>query len=256
MGRGHATSGYLGGLGMVAALPWAPWSVRLLAVAVTGGAALLPDLDTASSTASRSLGFLTRWIAHGVAWVSIEVYHATRLDGDPAARDNPHRLITHTPVGSLAFGGVVAVACLAHPIAGGVVIGLLIALGVTAVPTLHRAGNRLPGGGLAVLVVSAGGAWWVLTYENAWWWVLPVAVVWGAILHREGDWCTVQGVPRRLWPLPEGDQRWRQHHALVTWHAGDEIERLYVTPALGVATVVSATWVSGIAPWAIAAWTG
>ena len=167
MGRGHATSGYLGGLGMVAALPWAPWSVRLLAVAVTGGAALLPDLDTASSTASRSLGFLTRWIAHGVAWVSIEVYHATRLDGDPAARDNPHRLITHTPVGSLAFGGVVAVACLAHPIAGGVVIGLLIALGVTAVPTLHRAGNRLPGGGLAVLVVSAGGAWWVLTYENA-----------------------------------------------------------------------------------------
>src|SRR4051812_39534565 len=132
MGRAHALSGYVGGAALAEALFMAPPTTRLVAALATAGGALLPDLDQVASRASCSLGPLTKLLARGLAKVSIEVYHATRTPLDNPNKTNPHRLITHTPVGALTFGLVAALACLAHPLAAAVVTGLMVALGVSA----------------------------------------------------------------------------------------------------------------------------
>jgi hypothetical protein len=255
MGRAHALSGYAGGMLLAESIFMAPWDVRLMSVAIVGGGALLPDLDQVSSTASRSLGPITKVIAKGIAWSSITIYHATRLPGDSPSKENPHRLITHVPVGSVTFGVLAAVTCLASPYAGAVTVGLMVALGVRAVPTLrHAAQDHLPAGGVGLFLAATVGGWWEMTHHFAWWWVVPLAVTLGCYIHREGDWCTVGGVPRRLWPLPEGDQRWKFHHSPHPWKAGDDTEVTWVTPGYALAALIGASWVSGLDQLLITAW--
>lgn len=255
MGRAHALTGYIGGLGYAEAIMMAPWDVRLMTVAVVAGGALLPDLDQVASTASVSLGPVTRFLARGIAWASISIYHATRLPGDSPTRENPHRLITHTPVGALTFGALAAFACLVSPYAGAVTVGLMAALGVRAVPTLrHAAQDHLPLGGVGLFLAFSILGYLELTRHPAWWWVVPVAVALGAHIHREGDWCTTQGVPRRAWPVPEGGKRWELHRAPVHWKAGNDTEVMWVTPMLIAVAVASASWVSGLVPWVITLW--
>jgi len=255
MGRAHALSGYAVGMAFTEAIFMAPWDVRVMSVGIIAGGALLPDLDQPSSTASRSLGWLTVWIAKGVAYASLSIYHATRLPGDSPSKENPHRLITHVPVGAVTFGILAAVICLVSPYAGAVIVGLMVALGVRAVPTLrHAAQDHLPAGGVGLFLLGTVLGWWELTHHFAWWWVVPVSITLGCLVHREGDWCTKGGVPRRLWPLPEEDERWRFHHSPKPWTAGDVTEVTWVTPGYGLAALLGASWVSGLDSLLITAW--
>lgn len=235
MGRSHALCGVLAGCGLVALVPSAPLPVRGLLVAVTGGAALLPDLDHPSSTAARSIGLLTKLIAHGLSALSLAVYHATRETGDPGDRHSGHRLLTHTLPGSLLAGLLVAAACLLHPAAAAVSLGLLAGL--------LSLGLHVAGIGLAV--GAAGVAWWASTTHPGWWWLYGVAVTVGCLAHIAGDACTNSGVPL-AWPLLLGGRRWRLLKTPVTFATGTAVETALVTPVLLVAVAVAGSWVTGV----------
>ena len=237
IGRSHALCGILAGCGVAAVVPSAPWPVRILAVAVTGGAALLPDLDTPTSTAARSLGPVTRLAARAVAASSLAVYHATRTDADPADRRDGHRLATHTVPACLAAGAGVAVAAAAHPV-GLVVVASLLA-------GLLGLGVRLCGASLAVLGGTVG--WWATTQAPGWWWLYGAATTVGCLVHLAGDLVTKAGVPV-WWPLQRGGRRWAPVTTPATFRAGGAEETAIVTPLLGVAVVLAAGGVSGVLP--------
>jgi membrane-bound metal-dependent hydrolase YbcI (DUF457 family) len=230
MGRSHAVSGLLVGcLAVTPAVTLAgvmPGPVAALAVAVAGGAALLPDIDHPSSTAARSLGWVTRLLARGVDAGSLVIYYATAGPRDVTERRSGHRLVTHTPVGAVTFGLLVTLAVLAHPIAGAVTLGLVCAL----------LGLGLRQAGVTCLLAGAAASWWVTVTYPQWWWLWGVAVTVGAHVHREGDWCTNSGVPRRSWPRMVDGRRWDLHRAPVTFPAGGAEETSFVFPALCVAT--------------------
>lgn len=229
-------SGVLAGVGFASAITAAPLPLRLLVVAVTGGAALLPDLDHPAATAARSLGIVTRLLAHLIDRVSLAVYHATAEGGDPKERHSGHRLVTHTVPGCLLFASLVAASCLLHPIAGAACAALLVGL--------LGLGLKAFGGGAAL---TAGGVtWWTLDHSFGWWWVFPVATFTGCLIHIFGDTITNSGTPL-LWPLLRGGRRWRAVTTPVTFAAGEAVETAIVAPLLLVATLAASGW---------AAWAG
>lgn len=243
LGRQHCLCGLIAGVGLAALVPSAPWPVRALTVAVTGGAALLPDLDKPGSTAARSLGPITGLLARGVDRLSSWIYHATRLGGDPPNRESGHRTFTHTPVCSALVGGGVGLLGVAHPVAWAVALGLVCGLLGLAL--------RVAGFGLAV----AGGvvAWWVATRHSDWSWLCAVAVTIGSHIHREGDWVTPSGVPRRLWPLPRDGKRWEMQSSPATFAAGSPEETGPVFILLCLGLLVSSAQVTGVLPVVVSA---
>lgn len=229
MGRSHALCGLAFGIGAAGILGDAPLPVRLLVIPVAGGAALLPDIDHPSSRVARSLGFITVWLARGVAALSLVVYHATRLERDVADRRGGHRTLTHTVPGCVFFGVLDLAATVAHPVAGAAFLALLIGL-------LAR-GFKAIGWGFTAL--GSFLSWWTLAHCPGWLWVWPLVVALGSLVHVLGDWMTNSGVPL-YWPLNRDGKRWELTHAPVTFSTGKEIELNVVTPLLwlGVALAV------------------
>lgn len=242
MGRQHAACGLLSGVGFTACLSGAPIGIRALVVIVSGGAALLPDLDHPSATAARSLGVVTRLLAHGVDHLSLMIYHATRSPGDVADRRSGHRLFTHTWPACLLAGLLVGFLAVVSTVALAVTCGLLAGL--------LALGFRTAGFGIAVSTLA--GSWWLLDHYSGWSWTVPVAVTVGCIVHTLGDWVTNSGVPL-LWPLVSQGKRWRLVHAPVTFSAGDAVETRLVAPLLVVCLVVSTAQVTGVLPAVISA---
>ncbi|MCW2905133.1 MAG: rane protein [Streptosporangiaceae bacterium] len=242
MAKGHSLGGLLAGVGFVALIPSAPLPVRGLLVVVTGGAALLPDLDHPAATAARSLGLFTKLIAIGVDRVAVAVYHATRAPGDRAGRHGGHRLLTHTVPWNVSLGGLVAVLGMVSPVASAVVCGLLAGL--------LGLGLRVAGVGLAVS--SAVVAWWLLNQHPAWSWGVAVAVSLGGLVHLVCDAVTPSGVPL-LWPLVSRGERWRMVHTPVTFDAGGAEETFLVTPLMLLGLVATVSWVTGLLPVVVAA---
>lgn len=253
MGRNHAASGLAGS--MVIALPFSPgvawplaswlgwWPaipipVLLLAVVLTGGAAYLPDIDHPSSTVAHSLGWVTKVISRGVAWASRTVYYATAGPRDKPSCGTGHRYFTHVPVGALTFGLMTLAAVAWDPIAAAVVIGLVTAL----------LANGFVRGGVALLVVCGGAAWFVTDAYPGWWWVWPVAVALGCHIHREGDWCTVNGVPRRSWPRMVAGRRWDRHSAPFAFKVNSDAEHGVAKPIIWVTFAVATIVAAGVAP--------
>lgn len=237
LGRQHALAAVLSGVGVAACIPSAPWPIRTLVVVVTGGAGLLPDLDTPQGTAARSLGPVTRLLAVAVDRGSLAIYHATRETGDSATRRSGHRLATHTVPACVLAGLLVAVLGLVSPVALVVacaVLGGLLALG------LRQAGFAL--------AVSTGVlAWWALDSHSSWWWAVPVAVTVGCLCHLVADAMTATGIPA-LWPLASKGERWRMVTLPVTFTAGDHVETALVAPTLILAVAVSVASVTGLLP--------
>jgi membrane-bound metal-dependent hydrolase YbcI (DUF457 family) len=242
MARQHCLSGVLAGIGVAAVLPTAPLPVRVLAIAVTGGAALLPDLDHRAATAARSLGLLTRLVAVGISRISLAIYYATREGGDPADRRSGHRLFTHTIPGCVVAASLVAVACLLHPAVGGAVVALLVGL----------LGLGLKMAGTVPGLVAGGATWWALTDDFGWWWVFPVATFLGCLVHIVGDTVTDAGTPL-WWPIMRGGRRWQPVTTPVTFAAGDHVERAVVAPLLAVGVAVAASGALGVWPLVFAA---
>jgi membrane-bound metal-dependent hydrolase YbcI (DUF457 family) len=238
MGHSHAMSGVAVACYLVPLSP-APWPVELLAVALFGGGALLPDIDHPGSSVARSLGIVTNTIARLVDRLALTIYHATRTPLDPAERRGGHRLITHTYVGSAVFGLLVMVACLASRVSGAVVVALVVGLlGHGTRRTVGRFLRKVLGIRLAAALVlagvSGGLAYWVSGEYPGWWWLYGVSVALGCVIHREGDWCTNSGVPRRLWPRLKNGRRWDKSKAPATFDTGSDTELRFVRRALGV----------------------
>jgi len=257
LGVSHSVSGLAVGSAAVT-LTGAPPPVQILLVGLVGGSALLPDIDHHNSTVARALGPITNLIARLVDWLSVIIYHATRTPRDPAARENGHRLITHTYTGALTFAVIAAVTVLSGPIPTAVLCALVIGLcghGTRGTGVSKRVmrevrklvGLRLPAA-LFLAVVSGLGAWWVSERYPGWWWCYPVAVLVGCIIHREGDWCTNSGVPRRLAPLVARDgRRWDKSKCPHTFETGTADEIYGVLPVLGLALI--AGLVTGLHGW-------
>jgi len=169
---------------------------------VCAGAALLPDLDHPSSTATRRFSAASWLASHAIRPLSALVYDLTKGRRDTGR--GTHRGLTHTAVGAVLLGLAINVAsarwgtpvlvgtlfvCLALAIKGldAVVPGppsLVIAAGLT-----FAVEQYLPGG-------TAGTAGW-----------LGTAVALGMTVHSVGDAVTESGAPL-LWPLRIRQRSW------------------------------------------------
>jgi membrane-bound metal-dependent hydrolase YbcI (DUF457 family) len=121
MSSGHSFSGaYVGytaclTYSAVTGHEWSWWFPHVAAVIVAGWA-LWCDCDTAKSTVSTSLGWISQRILHPmVVGLCVLIYHATRTEADPADKPRVHRGPTHTWPAAVVIGGLVTVLCLAWP---------------------------------------------------------------------------------------------------------------------------------------------
>ena len=250
LGVSHATSGAVLGLAVAGYAPRLagiePSAGTVLTfAAVCAGAALLPDLDHPSSTATRHFSAASLAAARVVRPLSALVYRLTRAPRDTGR--GTHRGLTHTVLGAVALGALVNLAsaqwgapvllatlfvCIALAIKGldAIVPGppsLVIAAGLTW--AVHAA---VPGG-------TAGTAGW-----------LGTAVTLGMVVHSVGDAVTESGAPL-LWPVPIRQRRWYPVGSprVLRFRTGGRVEALLVAPALTVATFVLAFLVvPGVAP--------
>jgi membrane-bound metal-dependent hydrolase YbcI (DUF457 family) len=250
LGVSHATSGAALGLAVAGYAPQvlgiepAAGTVVTFA-AVCAGAALLPDLDHPTSTATKHFTVASFVASNVVRPLSGLVYRLTRARRDTGR--GTHRGLTHTVVGAALLGLAINLAsarwgtpvligtlfvCLALAIKGldAIVPGppsLVIAAGLT-----FAVEQYVPGG-------TAGTAGW-----------LGTAVTLGMIVHACGDAVTESGAPL-LWPLPIRQRRWYPVGSPrpLRFRTGGRVEAWVVAPALTVATFVLAMLVvPGVAP--------
>lgn len=264
MGLTHAVSGLAAGCATVALVDGAadlvgitetiPPGPAILAVAITGGAALLPDIDHRSSTVAHALGPLTGLLARATDELSLSIYHATRTPRDPAERSSGHRLVTHTYVGSAVFGLLAAVACLVSAWGAAAVCGLVV--GLLGAGTKKTVGGLLRkflkirmGAALVLALVGGVSGYAVSEWYPGWWWLYGAAVFLGCVIHREGDWCTNSGVPRRNWPMIRDGRRWDKDRAPATFDTGTAIELQVIRPALTGGFLIAAMWAAGAMPY-------
>jgi membrane-bound metal-dependent hydrolase YbcI (DUF457 family) len=250
LGVSHSLSGAALGLAVVGYVPRivgeqpSAGSVLTFA-AVCAGAALLPDLDHPSSTATRRFAVASWLASRGVRPLSRLVYDLTRARRDTGR--GSHRGLTHTFVFAVLLGlglnlatarfgtpvivGVLFV-CIALAIKGldAIVPGppsLVIAAGLT-----YAVEHAVPGG-------TAGTAGW-----------LGAAVTLGMAVHSVGDAVTESGAPL-LWPLRIRHRRWYPVGSPrpLRFRTGGAVEARLVAPALTVAVfLLVALVVPGVAP--------
>src|SRR5690606_12937987 len=239
MGSSHAATGLAVGGVVLAGLSWAGAPIGFADVVFGGmvcaGAALLPDLDHPTSTATLSQGPVSAAASRGVRALSSRVWRATRTPWDRGGRDGDgvHRHLSHTVPAAAVCGAVVAVAGLWWP-ALALVVWVVFSLAVRGLAACWR-GRRLGGAeasGAALLVTigvfGLGVGWLVATG------VVGVVVVVRVI----GVALTVAGVPR-AWPVRVRGARGRMVGAPLRFRTGRE--RLVVEVirwgALGATTV-------------------
>lgn len=187
-------------------------TVLLLGAVVTGGAALLPDLDHPRATIARTLGPVTAVATRAVA----------RLTGG-------HRGATHSMAAvALTWVGVTALldGSFRRP-AAAVIVFLCTALAIRAAgPQQARGGAALVAlAAIPAAVVSVVGVAGPAAAGVALDW-LPPAVTAGVLLHIAADLVTPGGVPL-LWPLPG-------RHRLPLTRTGGRGEAVIALGALGV----------------------
>lgn len=174
LGRSHALSGALVAIAIAPLLHLAA-APTIEAAVLTAGAALLPDLDHGNSTIAHAFGPVSRLAAGGVQ----------RLVG--------HRGVLHSLLAALVIGGLVWFAATLFILAGPIIAGAVVGLGVLGL--WHRPGRRA----LALLTaLGAGLAWYMGAGLGAA--TLGNVVAWGMVIHIMGDALTHGGVPV-LWPI-------------------------------------------------------
>lgn len=216
MGRTHALTGALGGLGVCHLTEATGTPVgalqTVLVVAVTAGAAMWPDLDHPRSTVSRALGPVTWLLARTIARVS-----------------GGHRNGTHSLLGIGAVALITVAVNLAGPVALTVWATFLIAVGSWSL--MPRATGGVVAHTVICLVLGAVAVTTALV-------ALPprglmvTATAVGAAIHIAGDMLTVEGCPL-LWPAKP-----RLGVPLLTTEG--VVERLVIAPATGLAVIIGA----------------
>lgn len=243
MGSTHAATGAFVATAALAATPLTVTVSDVVAVgAVAAGAALLPDLDSSTSTATHCLGPVTRTASVGVRALSAAVWRwtATPRDRSGPERDREHRHLNHTLVAAVGWGVLAAVVAALHPVAALVVVAGLGALGALI---LVRA---IPGGGSYAPLVSAatvaGIAFtqWQDPFGPA---VVGVVVGAGMAVGIVGDWLTPMGVPL-AWPVRVKGKRWWQYRSPWTFVTSRESpQEKWIRGICLIGTLVSVVFV-------------
>lgn len=267
MGPTHAASGALGWLVAVAffgtiltVFQTDSMIVILLGMLVTAGASLAPDIDSNSSTITRSFGPITKGLHTLVDGLSVSVYTMTKTRRD-SDRNNGHRTLFHTPL-------VAAI------------IGLLVSGAVSLPGEVEMLGDTYSYGQITVLLVAFVFTYWAilgLFPEQAkkgrkkWGFIVPIifsffftasllfimptdetyvwlgpAVAFGWFIHLLGDAITKLGVPL-LFPFKWRGKRWWDVTlpAFMRIKAGGTFEKVVLLPACTVGVVVMWLYILG-----------
>lgn len=203
LGRTHVLGGVAGGFAVAdaysALVRHLPLTVSLACAAVAGGAALLNDLDTPSSTASHSLGRLSQGAARGVQWLAQAAFEVTATPADARYGSPVHRGLTHTGVAAVAVGaGAWQLARLGW--------GVTLAVALLTTFLALRALTSQRGVGSVAAALLGGGAVTLAAPTPA---IVGLAVAAGLLSHDVLDGCTTMGVPF-WWPLRIRGMRWRR----------------------------------------------
>lgn len=257
MGPTHAMSGAAAWLGAAAIYANSTGThlepgVLILGTAVTAGAALAPDIDSYSSTVSRSFGFLSRGVYHTANAISITFYNVTRSKYDQP-KDNGHRTFFHTTVMALVAGGLTSLATAAtgtvdiwgNKMSWGqlfslVIMGIFLHLAMGGLfndafkKMRARYGTILLLGVSAVITAVTAN---ILPAEGRYAW-LGLAVGFGWFIHLLGDMITKMGVPI-LWPIKIRGYRWWDVSlpSFMRISAGGTFEYVILVPLLTILTV-------------------
>lgn len=239
MGPTHATFGAAVGLVTAPMFGATTTTETFTFTAVCAGAALLPDLDSPSSTVARSFGPVTHILSKLVSKLAWAFYKVTSSPRD-SDRNGGHRLLTHTALFVVIAG--LGFAALAGWGGKPAVIGILFFFTGLAIRGV-LADWAKEQGWLAVTLVSAGAAW--LAYENipaggqAW---LGIAVALGVFSHDVTDGVTKDGICLLAPFVPIKGKRWYEL-ALpgpLRMKAGGTLEYALVLPVATAATIILA----------------
>jgi membrane-bound metal-dependent hydrolase YbcI (DUF457 family) len=208
LGRTHALTG-AAACAAIAATAWHPGAGEAFtSIAVTAGAALLPDIDHPDATVSRTFGFLTR----AFSWL------IGKISGG-------HRHGTHSLPGVAAFIAAVAASIAwRHSLPGAAALTFLLALLLAAALRALRWGGHWA----ELLALFGAGE---LVWNGYGLGYLPWLVGLCALTHIAGDMLTKSGCPlawpaslRRCWLLPRR----------IRFTQGCRFERWMLTPALAL----------------------
>jgi len=252
MGPSHALSGatvWLAGswaLDRFAGYDQSPLAIAV-GTAVCAGGALFPDLDMSGrvtrnqggATVARTFGVVSLFLAEVMEKISLGVYHATKLSGDPH-RNNGHRTLTHTIPFTVLVGWGTTALCAAY--GKWAVIGILFfMIGLALRGLFDKWAKRA--GWLIITLIALGAAYFTFLRlpGDRGYPMLGLAVGVGCFVHIIGDVITRAGVPI-LWPIPTGRRTWRMiglpdRFALKV---GGKVEVILLRGVLTVVSVLAA----------------
>ncbi len=220
MGYNHATMGMTAG---VVTMPEGKsWAFQIAWVATWTVASLWADFDTEGSNAARTWGVVTQSAAGLVG----------KLVGG-------HRWGTHDLLLAPAALYWVIIPLAMHVTWGRyMVVALLLGLGLR---TFLERGTISD---LSNLVLSAGGAWWLVSHNLDQQLPLAGILAAGVWVHCLGDLPTTEGLPVPvLWIF---NRKWR--FSIPLFKVGSWVETRLVTPVLGIGFVLIAnqrfTWIN------------
>jgi membrane-bound metal-dependent hydrolase YbcI (DUF457 family) len=261
MGPAHSLSGAAVWLGGTAVYSYTTGTqidpvILIMGTAVLAGAALGPDLDSYTSTVTRSFGIFGRLMYYVTNALSVTVHAMTRTRKDEPV-ENGHRTLMHTLVAAIAVG-LISLTLTSLP--GTVTIqgkdfltGQLFALGIMAF-FLHlgmagllskqiKKAKKALGSYLlmvASIIITIVIAYFLPTEDTTYQWLAIVVGV-GWLTHILGDTITKMGTPI-LWPLKIRGKRWYDI-ALPTplrITAGGQFEMVILTPLFLLVIVAGA----------------
>lgn len=227
MATGHSLSGAAVFLAGSAAFTYftqtdIPPVVLIMGTAVFAGAALAPDLDSFSSTVTRSYGIFGRIMYHLTNALSMLVYNVTKTQKDDP-KENGHRTFMHTIVASILMG-LLVVGLTSLPgtvnifdkdftwgqISALIIMAFFLHLGVAG---LFAKQIKKAKTGIGAYILMAGSfittcivAIFLPNDEASYQW-LAILVGAGYFVHILGDTITKMGTPM-LWPLKIRGKRW------------------------------------------------
>ncbi len=177
-------------------------------VGVCGGAALLPDLDTPTSTASRMWGPISQHAANGIGAVA-----------------QGHRWGTHDLVLAPVVVFAAAAAAVEVPWAASVLIAVVVGLTLAAFGSVGF--GRLGAGGNIAVSAGAGWASQDVISRPEMLQMLPAALAVGVVAHILGDAVTRGGIP-----IPLVWIRVRRRILGSPLRTGGLVEMALIAPAL------------------------
>jgi membrane-bound metal-dependent hydrolase YbcI (DUF457 family) len=239
MGATHFATGALAGSAIFAAAGASP-PLIIAGSVLTGGAALVPDLDHRNSCPTLAIPPVTRWAADGIRSASAWAYERTATDYERRSTNErepgKHRYLTHTLTFSIGLG------VLAYFAGEFLAVRVLLSLVLVAF-AIRGAAQKIAvfrplDKPMPRLVTSAALGcylgWAIEPYQ------LAVALSAGCVVHILGDMMTKSGVPL-WWPYAIKGKRWwkvRTPGAITTGESRVEPALRWVcllgTPVCGV----------------------